>query len=74
MKQIKYFLEFIIISFLLIVYKILGLKISSFLSGKLFEFFGPLFRSQKIIKSNIQRAFPQINLLELKKIKKKYVE
>ena len=70
MKQIKYFFEFIVISFLLIVYKILGLKVSSFLSGKLFEFFGPLFRSKKTIKSNIQRAFPQVDLLELKKIKK----
>ena len=70
MKQIKYFFEFIIISSLFIVYKVLGLKVSSFLSGKLFEFFGPLFRSKETIKSNIQKAIPQINLLELKKIKK----
>ena len=62
MKKIKYFFEFIIISLLFLVYKILGLKISSFISGKLFEFFGPLFRSKQIIKSNIQRAIPQINL------------
>jgi len=70
MKQIKYFFEFIIISSLFLVYKILGLKISSFLSGKLFEFLGPLFRSKKTIKSNIQRAIPQIDLLQLNKIKK----
>ena len=70
MKQIKYFFEFIIISSLFLVYKVLGLKISSFLSGKLFEFLGPLFRSKKTIKSNIQRAIPQIDLLELNKIKK----
>ena len=70
MKQIKYFFQFIIISSLFLVYKVLGLKISSFLSGKLFEFLGPLFRSKKTIKSNIQRAIPQINLLELNKIKK----
>jgi KDO2-lipid IV(A) lauroyltransferase len=62
MKKIKYFFEFIIISFLLLIYKILGLKISSFLSGKLFEFLGPLFRSKETIKSNIKRAIPQINL------------
>lgn len=70
MKQIKYFFQFIIISSLFLVYKVMGLKISSFLSGKLFEFLGPLFRSKKTIKSNIQRAIPQIDLLELNKIKK----
>ena len=70
MKQIKYFFEFIIISFLFLVYKVLGLRISSFLSGKLFEFLGPFFRSKETIKSNIQRAIPQINLQELNNIKK----
>ena len=70
MKKIKYFFEFIIISLLLLVYKILGLKISSFISGKLFEFFGPLFRSKQLIKSNIQRAIPQIKLQEINNIKK----
>ena len=70
MKKIKYFFEFIIILFLFLIYKILGLKISSFISGKLFEFFGPLFRSKKIIKSNIQRAIPEINLQEINNIKK----
>jgi KDO2-lipid IV(A) lauroyltransferase len=70
MKKIKYFFEFIIISFLLLIYKILGLKISSFLSGKLFEFLGPLFRSNETIKSNIKRAIPQINLQVLNDIKK----
>ena len=70
MKTIKYFFEFIIISLLFLVYKILGLKMSSFISGKLFEFFGPLFRSKQIIKSNIQRAIPQIDLKEMNNIKK----
>ncbi len=70
MKIIKYFFEFIIISFLFLVYKILGLKVSSFISGKLFEFFGPLFRSKQIIKLNIKRAIPQINLQEMNNIKK----
>jgi len=70
MKKIKYFFEFIIISFLFFIYKLLGLKMSSFLSGKLFELLGPLFRSKKIIESNIERAFPKINLLEINNIKK----
>ena len=70
MKIIKYFFEFIIISLLFLFYKILGLKISSFISGKLFELFGPLFRSKQIIKSNIQRAIPQINLQQINNIQK----
>ena len=70
MKKIKYFFEFIVISFLFFIYKILGLKISSSVSGKLFELFGPLFRSKEIIKSNILRAFPEINSQEIDNIKK----
>ncbi len=70
MKKIKYFVEFIIISSLFLIYKVLGLRISSFLSGKLSQLFGPLFRSKEIIKSNIQRAIPKINLQEIDSIKK----
>ena len=70
MKIIKYFFEFIVVLFLFFIYKILGLKISSLISGKLFEIFGPLFRSKEIIKSNIQRAIPQIELQEINIIKK----
>jgi len=70
MKQAKYFFEFIFISFLFIIYKILGLKISSSLSGKLIEFLGPLFRSKKIIISNIKRAVPLIDTQKIDKIEK----
>ena len=70
MKIIKYFFEFIVISFLFSIYKIFGLKISSFIGGKLFEIFGPLFRSKKIITSNIQKAFPKISLIEINDITK----
>ena len=70
MKIIKYFFQFIIISLLFSIYKILGLKIASFISGKIFEFFGPLFRSKKIIKSNIRRAIPEINTKGINDIKK----
>ena len=70
MKKIKYFFEFIIISLLFFIYRIIGLKISSFISGKIFELFGPLFRSRQIIKSNILRAIPEISSIEMNKIKK----
>ncbi|MDA7732438.1 lysophospholipid acyltransferase family protein [Candidatus Pelagibacter sp.] len=68
MKKIKYFLEFLIISSLFIIYKFFGLKISSYISGKLFEIFGPIFRSNDLIKSNIRRAFPKIPLSKVKTI------
>jgi len=70
MKKIKYFFEFLIISSLFIIYKFLGLKISSYFSGKLFETFGPIFRSKNLIKTNIQRAIPKINSSKIKSITK----
>ena len=70
MKKIKYFLEFLIISSLFIIYKFFGLKISSYISGKLFETFGPIFRSKNLIKTNIQRAIPKINSSRIKIITK----
>ena len=70
MKKIKYFFEFLIISSLFIIYKFLGLKISSYIGGKLFETFGPIFRSKNLIKTNIQRAIPKINTSKIKSITK----
>ena len=70
MKKIKYVFEFLIISSLFIIYKFLGLKNSSYISGKLFEIFGPIFRSKNLIKSNIQKAIPEINTLKVKIITK----
>ena len=70
MKKIKYFFEFLIISSLFIIYKFLGLKISSYIGGKLFETFGPIFRSKNLIKTNIQRANPKINTSKIKIITK----
>ena len=58
-KTIKYFLQFVIISLLLLLFKILGLKISRFISAKIFTFIGPFFRSNIITLANIDRAFPE---------------
>ena len=69
MNKIKYFLQFLIIITLFVIFKILGIKISSFISGKLFELIGPFFRSKKIIDENIKRAFPKIEHDEITKIK-----
>ena len=61
MKNIKYFLQFITIIFLFFIFKFLGLKYSSILSGKIFKFLGPFFRSNKISLSNLTKAFPTLN-------------
>ena len=71
MKYIKYFTQFIFIIFFFIIFKLIGLKFSSFIGGKLFQFIGPLFRSKQIIHANIKRAFPGIKHNEIKKITKK---
>ena len=68
MKIIKYFFQFLFIIFMFFLFKLLGLNISSALGGKLFEIIGPLFRSKKLIHSNLKKAFPNINLDSLHKI------
>ena len=70
MKIIKYFLQFLFVIIFFSIFKILGLNISSSLGGKLFEKIGPLFRSKKLIHSNLKKAFPNINLDNLNKITK----
>ena len=70
MKIIKYFLQFLFIIIFFSLFKILGLNISSALGGKLFEKIGPLFRSKKLIHSNIKKAFPDISLDNLNGITK----
>jgi len=65
MKLIKYFIQFLIITTLLLIFKILGLKIASFISSKITSFFGPFFRSKNLIKSNVLKALPNINQNEI---------
>ena len=68
MNKIKYFFQFILIIIIFFIFKVLGVKISSFIGGKLFELIGPIFRSKKIIHKNIKRAFPDIEQKRLNKI------
>ncbi len=66
-KLFRYFVEFLLIITFFIIFKILGIKISTFISGKIFTFFGPLFRSKKIISRNFIKSFPYTPEIELKK-------
>jgi KDO2-lipid IV(A) lauroyltransferase len=70
MKNIKYFFQFIFIVIFFSLFKILGLRISSAIGGKIFEIIGPLFRSTNLIHSNIKKALPNINLKDLNNITK----
>ena len=66
----KYFFEFLIISIFFLLFKLIGLKASSYISGKIINLIGPLFRSKKIIKNNLNKAFPNITNIEIEKISK----
>ncbi|MDC3165903.1 lysophospholipid acyltransferase family protein [Candidatus Pelagibacter sp.] len=68
MKFIKYFIQFILIMISFVIFKILGPRLSSSLSGKIFELIGPFFRSKKVIHSNIKRGIKNINSESLKNI------
>ena len=71
MKSIKYFIQFVAISFLFIIYKLLGLKYSTILSSKIVQTFGPLFRSSNICHKNLNLVFPKLSEFERKEIIKK---
>ncbi len=70
MKFIKYLIQFFFAILSFIIFKVLGAKFSSKLSGKIFEIIGPFFRSKKLIYSNIKKAFPDINSEKLEQISK----
>jgi KDO2-lipid IV(A) lauroyltransferase len=58
MNKIKYFFQFIFILIFFLIFKIIGLRNSSSLGGKLFKIIGPFFRSSDLIHENIKKAFP----------------
>ena len=56
MKRLIYFTEFIFVYIFFIFFKILGYKISSNLGFLIGKFFGPLFRSKKLIIENLKKS------------------
>ena len=68
MKSTKYFIQFFIIAFFFLLFKILGLKSSSNISSKIISLIGPFFRSKKTIKLNILKAIPNLSHYEEKNI------
>ena len=68
MKYIKYFFQFLCVIIFFSLFKILGYRLSSAIGGKLFEKIGPLFRSKKLIQSNIKKVIPEIDYEKLDKM------
>tara|TARA_B100001564_G_C20655409_1_gene678958 strand:+ start:247 stop:1110 length:864 start_codon:yes stop_codon:yes gene_type:complete len=60
MKNLKYFLEFIIIVVFFLIFKIIGYKIASNFGNLIGKIVGPRFRSKKIIANNIKNLRPSI--------------
>ena len=68
MNKIKYFFQFIIIIFIFSIFKILGLKISSFIGGKLFQIIGPVFRSKNFMSNKIEFISSRLEVLNEEKL------
>ena len=71
MKSIKYFIQFLLILILFLLFKIIGLRYASFISGKIVSFIGPFFRSKNLIQSNILKALPHLKADEIENISKR---
>ena len=56
MKKLIYFIEFVFVYFLFIFFKLLGYRISSNLGNLIGKFFGPIFRSKKLIVENLKKS------------------
>ena len=61
MNNLKYFLQSIIIFFLFFIFKLVGLKFATMISGSILKTIGPLFRSNKISDKNLLKAFPNLD-------------
>ena len=70
MKLINYLLQFLFLLPLFIIFKLIGYKNSSNLGAKITSFLGPMFRKKTLILKNLNRAFPNEEIDNEKKIKK----
>ena len=70
MKLINDLLQFLFFLPLFIIFKLIGYKNSSNLGAKITSFLGPMFRKKTLILKNLDRAFPNEEIANEKKIKK----
>ena len=68
MNKIKYFFQFLIVIIIFFIFKMLGLRLSSYLGSKIFQIIGPFFRSKKLIHQNLIRAFPNMDQIKINEL------
>ena len=61
MKQLRYFIEFLLIKLFFLIFKLIGYKNASSLGAKIGSFIGPIFRSRKITENNIKKCLVNIS-------------
>ena len=64
----KNILEYIAVTFFFLLFKLLGLKLSSFFGGIVFYLYGLFSKRNSIAKKNILKVFPKISKRELNNI------
>ena len=64
----KNILEYIAVTFFFLLFKLLGLKLSSLFGGIIFYLYGLFSKRNSIAKKNILRVFPKISKRELNNI------
>ena len=74
MKIIKYFFEFLFVTILLIIFKILGYELSSRFGAFIGKLIGPFFRKKNKILLNLKKALPNIGEQNIELIIKKMWE
>ena len=70
MKLINYLLQFLFFLPLFMIFRLIGYKNSSNLGARITSFLGPMFRKKTLILKNLDRAFPNEEIDNEKKIKK----
>ncbi len=66
---ISYLIEAILLLFWIILCKIIGIKLSSFVGGKIAQFIGPLTKLDNIANSNLTKVFPNLSNKKISIIK-----
>ena len=67
-KIIKYFIQALLIYCFFLISKLIGLTLSRKISSLIFQFIGPLMRSNKIVNQNLINFSNKISIIQKKKI------
>ena len=65
MKKIHHIIQFIIIKIFFSIFGIIGYRASSKLGFLIGKYFGPIFRSKKLIINNIKKALTNCKIMDV---------